>query len=77
VWTLKPCLLKRNENSGFLKGKLDVVGWLPLKSDQAIQDRWWANRSNVVKHLISELEGNLSFMPTQMAIPLHDGMQVS
>ncbi len=54
-----------------------MVGWLPLKSDQAIQDRWWANRSNVVTHLISELEGNLSFMPTQMAIPLHDGMQVS
>ena len=44
---------------------------------QAIQDRWWANHSNVAALLISELEGSLVFMPTQMAIPLHDGMQVS
>jgi hypothetical protein len=54
-----------------------VVGWLPSKSDQAIQDRWWADRSNVVRHLISEREGNLLFMPTQMAIPLHDGDLIS
>ena len=44
---------------------------------QAIQDRWWANHSNVARLLMSELKGNLVLMPTQMAIPLHDGMQVS
>ena len=54
-----------------------MVGWLPLKSDQAIQDRWWAKHSNVVKHLILESEGNLVFMPTQMAVPLHDGDLIS
>ena len=54
-----------------------MVGWLPSKSDQAIQDRWWAERSDVARHLIDELEANFEFMPTQMAIPLHDGDLIS